>query len=268
MADNLNGGTGAGVSEDQFYEYLKARANQALEDVELERSRAGGQPPQQQAAPSGIKLNLFGQEREFKDASEVGKSIEQLVANYNGLLQQAQAVIQQQAQQPVQEPKQDALNMDEFVNKIQKDPADAFNYAFQTKYGVGMDYLVERARKTDELEGAMTAIQFKDMNPGFVPTPQNANVLEQIRQGLGLPYTADALSAAFVYGRERGAFGPPQQQQQQQVQQGRPAAPPSLGRTAQAGNSPTSADELIALVERMPTAKAEEFVRQYFQQNG
>jgi len=258
----LNGN--GGVTEDEFYTYLREQAAKALAEEARVKAAADaartGAPPIIDEPAEPLKLKIFGQEREFKDANEISSAVERLVNEYQTNLaaaQQALAAKQGTEKTVVEEPK---VDLDEFVNRIQKDPTDAIDYAFKQKYGVGMDYLLNQARRTEEIEGALVAIQFKEMNEDFVPNQNNTNMLNGIRANLGLPFNVQGLNAAYAVGKQYGVFAnTAAAQPQQQSVDNRVTPPPSIN--MRNASIPSQSEDLIEMVERMSPDKAAEFVQ-------
>jgi len=253
------------VSEDDFYAYLRGEAKKALDEERRAAAAADanrGVTPVLSAVepdtPEPVKLKIFGQDREFKDVGEVSGAIEKLVNEY-------QAVVARAAQAPpvveptTEEPK---VDLDEFVNRIQKDPSDAIDFAFKSKYGVGMEYLLNQARRTEEIEGALVAIQFKEMNEDYQANPANTQILNGIRGNLGLPFSVQGLNAAYAVGKQYGYFQPTGAQGNRAPSL--PPPPPSINFN-RGGSTPSQSEDLISMVENMSADKAAEFVNRMFQ---
>ena len=245
--------------EEDFYAVMRAEAKKMLEEERRAADAAARGVPATPAldASEPVKLNIFGQEREFKDLSEISTAVEGLVKEYQAAVANPQVVVAPQPLGPAEPPK---VDLDEFVNRIQKDPGDAFDFALKSKYGVGLDYLLNQARRTEEIEGALTVIQFKEMNEDYTPNPQNTQILNGIRANLGLPFSVQGLSAAYAVGKQYGLFAPGGQNVPT-----RPAPPPSIN-TSRA-TSPSQSEDIIAMVEGMSADKAAEFVNRMYARN-
>ncbi len=260
-ANPLNGAVG--VTEEDFYAHLREQAQRILTEEKraldaAEQARTGRTPvaaPVEEPEP--IKLNVFGQERTFKDTSEISGAVERLVQEHQAAMQAAQEALKPKPEEKHEEYK---VDLDEFVNRIQKDPTDSIDYAIKAKYGVGLEYLLGQAKRTEEIEGALVAIQFKEMNEDYSPTPKNTQILNGIRGSLNLPFTVQGLSAAYAVGKQYGYFQP---QQQPQIQQ-RPSPPPSINVNRMSA-VPSQSEDILEMVDQMSPDKAVEFVNRMLQ---
>jgi len=247
------------MSEEAFYELMKEQAAKVVAQAAAEQ-RSNTEPVTAPAA-SPIKINVFGHERSFSSPEDLGKAIEKIVADSQTAIAAAGAQRPVVVENPQAPP---PIDMEEFVNRIQKDPVDAINYALHNKYGTTLEYLLDRAQRSEAVEGALVAMQFKEMTPDYLPTPQNGMVLEKVRQTLNVPYSVEGLGYAYNVARERRLLQErtAEEMQSPEVLNPRTPLPPSLSSTRSA--PPNGTEDLINLVEQMNANDAEKFVKQFY----
>jgi len=182
---------------------------QSIQEVLTENGNPGqtGQPAPAPAAPQPITVNIQGQPVTFRDQAD-------LEAQLNATAAALRAQNEAPAPAPAPAPTGSRVSNDEdgggfdnaeYIRLMNEDPRKATNYAlshvlFDGKIddpaSVIRESLVQQAAVTRQL----AAYQFKDAHREVpLEDPRVGNTLIQVREQLGLPFTAQGLDAAYAY---------------------------------------------------------------------
>lgn len=198
----------------------------------LQAAMQQGQDPQPQGTQP-IKINIGGQEREFQSVEELNAALNATFQQYNTALAQAQQKTSEglpgkevTGREKPEEPK---VDLKEFIQKLERNPIEAFDYIDQARFGVNpRELLYEMAEKIQtqnqallEQQMSMSAYQFRESHPEFVRSPQNSQALLGIMQQYQLPFTTQGFEMAYALGRTNGWIST--QEAQPETPQGYPA---------------------------------------------
>lgn len=228
-----------------------------LLDEELSKNKAAGEPEveKKESAPQPFKLNIGGQEYTFNSPEEISQVVNNTLAAVGQKLQQLESSSQTagQTNQPgsyVQSdedsvPKLTPEQHAEFLNKMATNPIEAMEWLdgirFGIKEGRPSKVIKEKLAELDQFRAAQAVAAFKEMHPEW-PGGQAAQVLDAYRQKLGLPFTAEGLSAAYASAQLNGVLPPwtfqyRQFRQQQNQAQGEGQAPETPNSGANLGGT-------------------------------
>jgi hypothetical protein len=192
-------------AEDQ--DFLKKYIAETLQEMN------GGQaaPPPAQSAPEPMKVNIAGQEYEFKDAAELGQKMTEFVHRAQ---QMAQPPAPQQIPQATVKGN-DAPDFDyeHYSTLVTKDVPKGLEYGFKAAFGVDANQLKEKLAKIDELNNTLAVYQFRDRHPELAKMdPSAGQAIDHVRRTLNLPFNAEGLDAAYYYAQQRGMIKAPVQE--------------------------------------------------------
>lgn len=216
---NQPGAQVTGNEDDQFQQFLRDEIQKA---VAQNTQAQPGQQQQAQPAAAPITLTLAnGQTATFQDQNQLNtfwNNYQQQVAQ---LVQQSQIQPQvQQAPQTNQVTGDDApdFSVDQFVEQVTKDPKKALVSGLKAA-GYDLDELMQVKKQFQEVSEVLAVQQFKEQFPDFPANPQAAQIVNQVRQSLNLPFNFQGLAASYAVADKQGYFTPFRQQAAAQVQQ-------------------------------------------------
>lgn len=211
---------GQHVSGDEFDNLLRTVVQEEVAKVGQPQGQA------QQTQPEPLKLTIGGQEYTFENQAALSAALNQTFAGYSQQMAQLQSQIQEtQTQgQHVQSDDEPKFDMKQYIEMMEKDPIKAANYVDSHRYFNGRvenpaEVIRNGLLEAQELKRVVAAYQFKDAHPEYVPTPENAQKIESVRQALNLPATFDGLEAAYATAITKGFIPDPRAEQFRQAQQ-------------------------------------------------
>lgn len=210
-----------------------------------------------------VKFNIGGQDYQFSSQQEaetaINNAFSTVAQNQASMMAQLEEAQQKQSEgKPPDASNEPKFDNEKFVDLIQKNPIEAFNYIDEVRYGPNRipEPVAQRLQQVELLENQLNAYKFLHAHPEFQNTDQNAQVLRAVAGNLGVPLDYNGLEASYrvaaAYGLI-GAGGQQTQQTQQQMQQyAAPGvqAPPSVNRTG-TGGIPNN--ELEAHIDNLST---------------
>ena len=165
------------------------------------------------AANAPITMTIQGKQVTFRDQADLEQ---QLNAT-------AQAIAAQNAQLAANQPPQHIgsrvtddedsgpkFNNDDFIERMNKDPKDAINYAlshlmFEGKVddaaGLIRETMVNQAAQSKKMAVYEFRDQYRDVP---LDNPQVNNIIETTRKELGLPFNSKSVEAAYIYAVGKG----------------------------------------------------------------
>lgn len=193
-----------------------------------------------------MKINIAGQEYTFHDVNEISQAVNATLAAAMEKVRQAEARSSQQdkansagsyVQSDDEIPSLTTEQHAEFLNKMAKNPVEAMEYIDQIRFGIKetrpSKYIKERLSELEQYKMQNAVQGFKELHPEW-PGGQAAQILDQYRTKLGLPFTAEGLSAAYASAQINGVL-PPWTMQYRQRLQAQAQAGYQQGQAAQAG---------------------------------
>lgn len=175
--------------------FLKEEVSEAIKNLAPVGEK---QPPA--PAPKELKVQIGGQEHSFKDEAELSAAMEALMQRAQQEIAAAKA-----AAQPAPAPKPETSptgadapdwSMDKFIELMTKDPREAFDYV--DNHRELPKQLKKAAQETEQLKRVLAAEQFRQLHPEFpIQNAAAANLVNQTREQLGLPYDTQGLEAAY-----------------------------------------------------------------------
>ena len=119
--------------------------------------------------------------------------------------------------------KQDTFDETQFVEKMTKSPKEGLDYwlnqrIFDGKSEDPVSDLKRTLTETELTKRTIAAYQFKENHPEFPGGQQAAQVIEQFRQSMNLPYDYNGIEAAYFIAMNRGALPDYKGQYMQQQQ--------------------------------------------------
>lgn len=228
----------------------------AVEEEYKKRLEGNNDQQDQNKGPGPLKLKVFGNEHTFNTPEEASAAVEQaLQAARQAAIQAQQQVVQQvQPQETKSAETGSGFSREKFAEKIAEDPLKGLDYAlghliFNGKVEEGASQILRtQLQDVETQKQVMAAYQFREANPHFPANPQAVQILDGIRQELGLgPNDARSWEAANAVAIQRRLLPSAEQVQQWQIQQAAqyqqtqqqngPIAPPAMGRS-NAGPTP------------------------------
>lgn len=193
-----------------------------------------------------IEVTLFGQKYTFDSREKMTEAFENLFrqavaeARAVGAREASQAQTQNQAQnqnqvkgeyvsggEPLTGGKPDPAK---FVELLEKDPAAAFDYVDQYRYGIPAAQIRPAVKSTlktvADMVLAIEADRFVRETPEYSPSDSNMRALLEVLRESRLPPTSDGMKAAFHLAIQKGVIKPAQPSQQAASY-----PPPSPGRS-------------------------------------
>ena len=208
-----------------------------------------------------IRIPLGDKEVEFNDEKDLASQlnstfgqIQQYVANLRSEVEQLKAqqtnVVRTDEDIVTQTPP-NTFDTKKYIQLMGEDPIKAQDYMDSYRYFEGKiekpsQFIRDQLAEAAQLRQIVDVYRFKESNPEF-PGGQAGDVLNKVREAMGLPLNYQGLEAAYSIARDKGilpnykqiAFAQQQMmQQQQQVQQGYPQnVPQNFGVNQQGQNS-------------------------------
>lgn len=216
----------------------KAIYAQGLIDARQKADAAGENPSNPPATP--IKLDFGTGPTEFKSLEELEQSLKGYFAAQENVMRDLMNRTPPQPTTP--EPKQNQFDKTQYYKLLESDPLAAQDYVDSYRLFNGTverpsEILREVSLKVAEISKNWEIEKFLRLSNDFLPSPENAQALEFIRQKMNVPVTAEGLVAAFEYGKKHNAFkladqtNNTNQTSQNNFNQAMPfAAPPQLPR--------------------------------------
>jgi hypothetical protein len=232
---------------------VKSLDDLVREQYEKLKAQAGGEDPAPTPTPSQIKMNIAGQERSFNSTEEASEFMNATLAAQQQAIAAAQAQVHQgtkvTADDQMKAPTRPKADINEFANRLRDDPAAAFDYVDEMRYGGNpVKIMQELYAKQQAQEQVLAAYQFRDDHPEFPRTPENAQALMQIVQAHNLPFTYDGLELAYSVARQRGLVKTEESGEESSPEPSRVPrrniAPPRVGRGTGDGGGPDILDQV------------------------
>lgn len=180
-------------------------------------------------------VTLGDQTFTFNSPEEMKQAITQLASAAVTAQQEAAAAAQTSSGPTVEPQSGPAFSPERYVELIKQDPVAANEYLLSYQiFGGAVEnpsaVMRDMMLKTEQMSRTMAAMTFKSAHPEYVATPQNAQIIDAMRQQLGLSYDADGLEAAYATAVARGMIKPnfqqPAQEQAHQAGNSYGYAPP------------------------------------------
>lgn len=215
-----------------------------------------------QAAPKGdhfFTVNFGGKEIRYKDNEDLQAQLEQ---ERELQLREAQAAAYLQAQQrftPKQETKTEEgekFDQDTYARLFVTEPVKAQEYIDKFKKRDDSD-IKQMQVQLSEVAQVIATQQFLNAHPDYEPTEVNKQAILGVLQSAGMPWTAQNLSMAYSFAKDRGMIkGKPQAEGDEEIEQPQPkkAKPPAIPRKA----TQNSDAEFIDKFESLPLNKMRE----------
>jgi hypothetical protein len=211
-----------------------------------------------------VRFNIGGQDYQFASQQEaetaINNAFSTVAQNQAAMMAQLEEAQRKQSEgKPKAETNEPQFDNEHFVNLIQKNPIEAFNYIDEVRYGPNRipEPVAQRLQQVELLESQLNAYKFLHAHPEFQNTDQNAQVLRTVATNLGVPLDYNGLEASYRVASAYGLINPgqaPQTQYQQAPQMQQYAtnvqAPPSVNRTG-TGGIPNN--ELEAHIDNLST---------------
>lgn len=200
--------------------------------------------------PKPLTVNIMGRDMQFKDEADLGAQLTQYVQS---LQQQAQSQPEPKGhvsgkEDDNQPDRWTEDDMKEYVRLMGTNPIHAQNFIDKRRFGTDdpMGLVRQLAEDNQRINRTLTAVQFKEAHPNLQMNPQVANMLEQRRLQLGVPFTYEGLEATYWSLVGVGALPapplpnqpqPPPPQYQQQSGGYNPPPPPNVSRSGPDANA-------------------------------
>lgn len=176
-----------------------------------------GQPPAQpQAQP--WKVNVQGREYTFNSPEELNNALNATFTQFQNTIQSLQAPPADPAPQPAAADAPPKFDMERYLETIKTDPIGAQEYLDSHRYFGGRvekpsEVIKSQLAEADKNARLLAVYQFKEAHPEYQGNPQAAQVINQLRSELNLPFDFNGLEAAYALARQRGLIQAPQQPQ-------------------------------------------------------
>jgi len=185
-------------------------------------------PPEQQP----ISINIAGQQFTYKNKAEMEQALNQFATTVGSTFNELQAKATAQAtavpdnQGSYVRGDEPAWDDNQFIEKMTKSPREGLSYWLNAEVfdGKSEDPVADLKRSLTETEltkRSIAAYQFKENHPEFPGGGPAAQVIDNLRQQLNLPYDYNGLEASYLVAMQRGLlpnFYAQQAQQQQAAQ--------------------------------------------------
>lgn len=181
-----------------------------------QNAAAEGGPYTPPPASNGITVNIGGQQISFKDEAELSAALEktlqaeaQKTAEAAARAQAYETSLKTRPTGTPASPEDEIAKFNaRYFTDIEKDAVKASEAAMSRAIfgqevpnaGAIIRDLLAKSEKNSQI---LEFYQFKDRNPGF-DVSKDGPALDKIRQGLGLPTTADGLDAAYAFAVKNG----------------------------------------------------------------
>jgi hypothetical protein len=137
---------------------------------------------------------------------------------------------------------------EEFIEKMTKDPREGLRHwlnheVFDGKSEDPAGDIKRALTETELTKRTIAAYQFKENHPEFPGGQQAAQVIEQIRTSMGLPYDYNGIEAAYLIGMQRGAL--PDYRTAYQAQQYQAQQTQAQAQSMQAGQGPSNSNPFV-----------------------
>ena len=215
--------------------------------------------------PRPIELNIFGQTYSFDDPKKLAETVEAAIrdAVIRGRLEAEQELKQRTGSEGqyvsgTEQPKTKTPDAAKFVELLEKNPAEAFDYVDEFRFGMPAKQvraaLNAVLKTTADMALAIEADKFRRETPEYVANEENMRALLETMRQYNLPPTAEGMKRAFRLAVDEGKIRPAQPQPFSPS-----APPPSVGRSAASTGMALnwdkirnlSADQLKAEIERI-----------------
>lgn len=241
--------------------------NEAL--LEEVKKIVGHKGDEDNRVPDPITLDIGGQKYTFKDQEElnanIGAAFKNLTEQNATLMAQLEEQVRQQSQKPESQdsPK---VDYDKFASLIQKDPAAAFDYIDEIRYGpnkvpAAVSTLAEQLYQTQR---QLDVYAFLNNHPEYQNTDKNAAALKIVMdnlninpdlRGLEVAYrTAKAYGITFEETEPQGRFSQNANQQQAQTNV---SPPPRVSR----GGQTLPPDDIEKYLDGLTTKQLAELIQ-------
>lgn len=191
------------------------------------------------AQPSPIKMNIAGQEYTFNNAEEAQAAVNNIIGQTSSRMQQDHSQGRR-----VSSDDTPSFDMNTFVEKMAKNPIDAYDYVDEFRMGVKnpSQVMKDMIAQQAETQRVLAVYQFKDTHPDYEATPQNAQTLTQVLQQYSLPFTPSGLDAAHALAVRQGLISTSEKETEAPHQERHnpyTSAPPVASRTVSRGPAVT-----------------------------
>lgn len=187
------------------------------------------------AAPEPIKVTLMGREYTFANQNEYNAAVDKTLTDQQRTINSIQTPPPRGSHATGKEAPEAPFSLDRYSELVAGgDLAKAENYKlgaliFGDGNVPGLDAVRELFRKTAAVTDTIQANAFRENNPSF-DSNLHGNIVEDVRNRLNLPATADGYEAAYALSIKRGFLEP----QVAQSKKTAPTPPPSVGRNSSA----------------------------------
>lgn len=208
------------------------------------------------ATPQPISVNVAGQTFTYNSPQELEAALNNFtnaVSNKMGELQQQATVnriapTSQVAEGSFVTGNEPVWSNETFIQKMTEDPRTGLEYwlnhaVFEGKSEAPTEDIKRYLAETELTKRSIAAYQFKENHPEFPGGQQAAQIIDQVRNSLGLPYDYNGLEAAYLVAIQRQALPNYYVQAQAQAYQAQQA---QIAAQAQAGQAPSNQNPFAA----------------------
>jgi hypothetical protein len=230
--------------------------------IDAAAAQAGTQAAQPEAT---VTLKIGGQDRAFKTVEELQAALSEYEAIQ---ARQREELLAQAAQRPGQQVTAQQMNeapkvdLNEFIAKMQKNPAEAMALVEKARYGVDNlpAALNAMALKQQQLEAQMAVREFNMQHPEFLGTDQNRQAIMAVMQGMNLRLDSDGLENAFAVAKHRNMLELAQPEEGGAYRDTSPYAPP-LAPPRVSGRTQSPGPDIMEIAESLPVEQLEAIIR-------
>lgn len=220
-----------------------------------------GKAPETNTDPAPLKMNIGGQDREFKDLNEAQAYMNTTLGNYQTELNTAR---QSQGRKVTSDSTTAAPTFDQtrYVDLMVKDPGAAADYVDEHRFGF-KDPVGEIKKLRDTVQTLATnqvVENFKTRNPEYEATEANALAMQQIMQEMNLPVAPAALEAAYAIAQKRGLYKATPKQETNKVETNPYLMTPPV---ASRGSAATATSNIYDQAEDMPLDQLEKLLTKF-----
>lgn len=226
----------------------------------------GGTPDPAPQEPAKFKMTIGGQEMEFSSPEEASNAVNAALYQASAAAANPQGANNLPGQRVTDDNGTRAWSKEDqakYVDLLTTNPVAAAEYVDEFRFGVSKptELLKRNIEATQNLSTQMTIKQFVEANDDYVPTPENAAVMQKVltELGGGRPVvTPTALEAAFAIAERRGLLAKPQANQPSN-REANPylRTPPAGGRNSASAYTPEP--DFVEQAENMSLESIEKF---------
>lgn len=207
-------------------------------------SEQGQNPNPQPQSPQPWKVAVQGREYSFNSPQELSQALEATFTQFQNTLaaQQTQAAA---PAAPAHADETPAFSTEKYIDTMKQDPIAAQEYLDSHRYFGGKvekpsELIRSQLQQADQNARLLAVYQFKEAHPEYQGNQQAAQVIQQLREELRLPFDFNGLEAAYALARQRNLIPQPvtpypggQQPQQPPQFQQQPPQQPQFGQPTQ-----------------------------------